>query len=118
MHVWGYRNYETRDDSRNNPIIGLLAGGEGWHNNHHADPTSARHGHKWWQFDLSWQTIRVMVLISLATEVALPSPNLVVTCRASASLSDDSSHLQMTGSKRVGRRSVRRMSDVFFFKVL
>jgi stearoyl-CoA desaturase (delta-9 desaturase) len=84
-HVWGYRNYETRDDSRNNPIIGLLAGGEGWHNNHHADPTSAWHGHKWWEFDLSWQTIRVLMLLGLATEVALPSPNLAVTYKASAS---------------------------------
>jgi sn-1 stearoyl-lipid 9-desaturase len=82
---WGYRNYETRDDSRNNPIIGLLAGGGGWHNNHHADPTSARHGHKWWEFDLSWQTIRVLMLLGLATEVALPSPNLAVTYKASAS---------------------------------
>src|SRR5579859_2569603 len=35
-HVWGYRNYATPDDSRNNPIVGLLTGGEGWHNNHHA----------------------------------------------------------------------------------
>ena len=88
-HVWGYRNYETRDDSRNNPIIGLLAGGEGWHNNHHADPTSARHGHKWWELDLSWQTIRVLMLLGLATKVALPSPNLAVTYKASASRPTD-----------------------------
>jgi stearoyl-CoA desaturase (delta-9 desaturase) len=51
-HIWGYRNYATPDDSRNNALVGLLAAGEGWHNNHHADPTSARHGHKWWEFDL------------------------------------------------------------------
>lgn len=78
-HVWGYRNYNTPDDSRNNPIIGLLAGGEGWHNNHHADPTSARHGHKWWEFDLSWTTIQLLMLLGLATKVALPSPNLAAT---------------------------------------
>jgi stearoyl-CoA desaturase (delta-9 desaturase) len=75
-HFWGYRNYDTPDDSRNNPIIGLLAGGEGWHNNHHADPGSARHGHKWWEFDLSWLTIRVLMLLGLATKVVLPSPAL------------------------------------------
>ena len=75
-HVWGYRNYETPDDSRNNVIIGLLAGGEGWHNNHHANPTSARHGHKWWEFDLAWLTIRVLMLLGLATKVALPSLSL------------------------------------------
>jgi stearoyl-CoA desaturase (delta-9 desaturase) len=44
-HLWGYRNYETPDNSRNSVLIGLLANCEGWHNNHHADPGSARHGH-------------------------------------------------------------------------
>ena len=75
-HVWGYRNYETPDRSRNNPIIGLLAAGEGWHNNHHAAPTSARHGHKWWEVDLAWMTIRVLMAFGLATEVILPARNL------------------------------------------
>jgi fatty-acid desaturase len=78
-HVWGYRNYNTPDDSRNNPLVGLLAGGEGWHNNHHADPTSARHGHKWWEFDLTWKTIQLFTLLGLASKVALPSPNLSAT---------------------------------------
>ncbi|HEX7883710.1 MAG TPA: acyl-CoA desaturase, partial [Afipia sp.] len=81
-HIWGYRSYNTPDDSRNNPIIGLLAGGEGWHNNHHADPTSARHGHKWWEFDLSWTTIQLLMLLGLATKVSLPSPNLAATYNA------------------------------------
>jgi len=76
LFVWGGA---LRNDSRNNPIIGLLAGGEGWHNNHHADPTSARHGHKWWEFDVAWLTIRVLMLLGLATKVALPSPNLAAT---------------------------------------
>jgi stearoyl-CoA desaturase (delta-9 desaturase) len=50
-HRWGYRNYETPDRSRNNLFVSLLVGGE-WHNNHHADPCSARQGHKWWEIDL------------------------------------------------------------------
>jgi fatty-acid desaturase len=83
-HVWGYRNYETPDGSRNNLIIGLLAGGEGWHNNHHAAPASARHGHYWWEFDLAWQTIRVLMLLGLATKVTLPSPNLAATFKSRA----------------------------------
>jgi fatty-acid desaturase len=58
-HLWGYRNYQTDEDSRNNIFIGLLAHGEGWHNNHDADPRSARHGHKWWEFDATWLTIRL-----------------------------------------------------------
>ena len=65
--------------SRNNILIGLLAGGEGWHNNHHAAPTSARHGHKWWEFDVAWLTIRVLGQLGLATKVCLPSPNLEAT---------------------------------------
>jgi fatty-acid desaturase len=75
-HVWGYRNYETPDRSRNNPLIALLAGGEGWHNNHHADPGAARHGHRWWEIDLAWLTLRMLMLLGLATHVALPSPDL------------------------------------------
>jgi fatty-acid desaturase len=78
-HVWGYRNYATNDDSRNNVLIGLLAAGEGWHNNHHADPGSARHGHKWWEFDLTWQIIRLLERLGLVTKVALPSPGLAAT---------------------------------------
>jgi stearoyl-CoA desaturase (delta-9 desaturase) len=85
-HLWGYRNYDTPDGSRNNPIIGILAGGEGWHNNHHADPTSARHGHKWWEFDLAWQAIRVLMWLGLATKVAQPSPDLAATFKARAAL--------------------------------
>jgi sn-1 stearoyl-lipid 9-desaturase len=81
-HVWGYRNYETPDGSRNNPIVALLASGEGWHNNHHADPASARQGHKWWEFDLTWLTIRLMMRLGLATNVNLPSPQLAATFSA------------------------------------
>lgn len=46
-HVWGYRNYETKDNSRNNWLVALVTWGEGWHNNHHADQRSAAHGHRW-----------------------------------------------------------------------
>ena len=59
-HVWGYRNYETDEDSRNNLVVGLISNGEGWHNNHHADPRSARHGHRWWEIDNTWLTIRFL----------------------------------------------------------
>ena len=47
-HLWGSRRFETRDDSRNSWWVALLSGGEGWHNNHHAHPVSARHGLKWY----------------------------------------------------------------------
>ncbi|USN99154.1 MAG: fatty acid desaturase [Phycisphaeraceae bacterium] len=72
-HLWGTRLYESHDESRNNPIVGVLAFGEGWHNNHHAFPTSARHGLAWWQFDLSYLVIRVLALLGLAHGVRVPS---------------------------------------------
>jgi fatty-acid desaturase len=71
-HLWGYRNYDTADQSRNNAVLALLNNGEGWHNNHHADPGSARHGHKWWELDVAWLTIRFFMLLGLATRVSLP----------------------------------------------
>ena len=76
-HLWGYRNYQTDEDSRNNVFIGLLAHGEGWHNNHHADPRSARHGHKWWEFDTTFLTIRLFEKLGLATDVVGPSPHVM-----------------------------------------
>jgi stearoyl-CoA desaturase (delta-9 desaturase) len=82
-HLWGYRNYETPDNSRNNILIGLLAGGEGWHNNHHAAPTSARHGHRWWEIDVAWLTIRVLMALRLAINVRLPSPSLAEAFKSS-----------------------------------
>jgi fatty-acid desaturase len=87
-HVWGYRNYDTADNSRNNVLVGILAGGEGWHNNHHADPTSARHGHQWWEFDFSWQMIRALRAVGLVWDVAQPSPALTGTALTSKTRAD------------------------------
>ena len=67
--MWGYRNYQTDDSSRNNLIIGFLSNGEGWHNNHHAHPVSARHGLKWYEFDLNWYAIWILQKLGLARRV-------------------------------------------------
>jgi stearoyl-CoA desaturase (delta-9 desaturase) len=71
-HLWGYRNYETKDNSRNSWWVALLTFGEGWHNNHHADQRSARHGHFWYEFDMSWITIRAMERVGLVWNVIGP----------------------------------------------
>jgi stearoyl-CoA desaturase (delta-9 desaturase) len=71
-HVWGYQNYETGDNSRNNILVGLWSNGEGWHNNHHADQRAAAHGHKWWEFDVTWITIRVLEKLGLVKNIVLP----------------------------------------------
>ena len=68
-HMWGYRNYETTDDSRNNWWVALITYGEGWHNNHHAHQRSAAHGHKWWEFDMTFMAIRLMQMCGLAWDV-------------------------------------------------
>ena len=71
-HIWGYRNYDTRDDSRNNLLVGLVSNGEGFHNNHHADPRSAAHGMRWFELDVSFITIRMLEMVGLAWNVVRP----------------------------------------------
>jgi len=68
-HLWGYRNYETRDASRNLWWVAVLAYGEGWHNNHHAHPSVAPAGHRWWEFDMTWWAIRALRAVGLAYDV-------------------------------------------------
>ena len=84
-HMFGQRDYQSTDESRNNFVCAMLSGGEGFHNNHHAFPTSARHGLEWWQFDLSWYVIRLMELTGLAWNVKLPSLELRESKRLPAS---------------------------------
>lgn len=68
-HMWGARRFSTRDDSRNNLLVALFTFGEGWHNNHHAHPTSARHGLAWWEFDISWLQIKLLRMLGIAKGV-------------------------------------------------
>ena len=68
-HMWGSRRFNTRDDSRNNWWVAAITFGEGWHNNHHAHPTSARHGLAWYEFDPSWLLLRVMRKVGLVSGV-------------------------------------------------
>jgi stearoyl-CoA desaturase (delta-9 desaturase) len=71
-HRWGYRTFDTPDESRNNWLVGLLSNGEGWHNNHHAEPRCAAHGQRWWELDVSYWTIRALERVGLASDVAMP----------------------------------------------
>lgn len=64
-HLWGSRPFATDDDSRNNPVVALLTLGEGWHNNHHRYPGSARQGFYWWQLDPCYWALRVMAALGL-----------------------------------------------------
>ena len=88
-HMWGVRRFATRDDSRNNWWVALLTFGEGWHNNHHAHPGSARHGIAWYEFDLNWYGISALRMLGLARDIKLlpaveQTPAQISDCNSAA----------------------------------
>jgi fatty-acid desaturase len=83
-HMWGRRRFTTRDDSRNNWWVALLTFGEGWHNNHHAHPTSARHGLAWYEFDPSWITLKILRRLGVARAVQCASIDSAAADRKAA----------------------------------
>jgi stearoyl-CoA desaturase (delta-9 desaturase) len=68
-HLWGRTRFDTGDDSRNSWWVALLTFGEGWHNNHHAYPSSARHGLRWYEIDFNWLGIRALQLLGIAHSI-------------------------------------------------
>jgi fatty-acid desaturase len=70
-HMWGSRRFKTKDTSTNNWWVALLTFGEGWHNNHHAHPVSARHGLRWFEFDPNWIGISVLRILGLAWDIKI-----------------------------------------------
>ena len=74
-HCWGSIAYDSGDSSKNNPWVAALTFGEGWHNNHHAFPNSARQGLQPGQLDLTWQHIRLLKALGLAEKIRLPMPS-------------------------------------------
>jgi stearoyl-CoA desaturase (Delta-9 desaturase) len=84
-HMIGQRAFATQDQSRNNGFVALISCGEGWHNNHHAFPSSARHGLERWQWDLSYAVIWLLARARLAHNLKLPSAGLVERSKNSKS---------------------------------
>jgi sn-1 stearoyl-lipid 9-desaturase len=72
-HAFGYRTYRTPDRSTNSWWVALMSWGEGWHNNHHAFPFSARHGLRWFEIDVTWWTIKLMAAMRLVDKVRVPT---------------------------------------------
>lgn len=72
-HRFGYRNYATRENSRNNWLVALLSSGEGWHNNHHWDPASASLRHRWWELDAMYLIICCLERLGLVWNVVHPN---------------------------------------------
>ena len=71
-HLFGYRNYSTDEGSRNNWFVALMTVGEGWHNNHHEDPSAASVQHRWWEVDISYYEIKLLARLGLASDVITP----------------------------------------------
>jgi sn-1 stearoyl-lipid 9-desaturase len=74
-HMWGSRRFKTHDHSTNNLVVAILTWGEGWHNNHHAHPTSARHGLRWYEVDVNWYGIWTLEKLGLAKKILLAKVN-------------------------------------------
>jgi stearoyl-CoA desaturase (delta-9 desaturase) len=74
-HKWGSRRFKTHDHSTNNLVVAILTWGEGWHNNHHAHPTSARHGLRWYEVDVNWYGIWTLEKLGLAKKILLAKVN-------------------------------------------
>ncbi len=83
-HMWGKRRFQTRDLSRNSWWVALLTFGEGWHNNHHAHPTSARHGLAWYEFDISWISLKVLKAFGIARNIKVAKLNAILPERKAA----------------------------------
>jgi fatty-acid desaturase len=83
-HMWGGRRFATRDNSRNNWWVALMTFGEGWHNNHHAHPTSARHGLAWYEFDPSWIQIKALKFFGIAKSVRVAKVTTALVEREAA----------------------------------
>jgi len=76
-HRFGYQTFRTGDRSTNCWWVALLTWGEGWHNNHHAFPFSARHGLRWFEVDVTWATIKVLAALKLARDIKLPTDAMI-----------------------------------------
>jgi stearoyl-CoA desaturase (delta-9 desaturase) len=87
-HRWGYRNFQTADNSTNLWWVAIFALGEGWHNNHHAQPGSAAHGMKWWELDLTWYFIRALESCGFAWKVVRPKAGAGGTAGVSSNYED------------------------------
>jgi stearoyl-CoA desaturase (Delta-9 desaturase) len=80
-HLMGRRRYATPDTSRNSLIIALITGGEGWHNNHHYLPASARQGFRWWEIDPTWYGLRALAAVRLVRDLKDPPSRLLDQAR-------------------------------------
>jgi stearoyl-CoA desaturase (delta-9 desaturase) len=75
-HKFGKRRYNTKDHSRNNWLLGWIAFGEGWHNNHHHYPSSVRLGFRWWEFDVTFYVLKALEKMGVIWDLRFPSAEI------------------------------------------
>ena len=102
-HLWGWQPFRTDDQSRDNPVFGVLALGEGWHATHHAFPTSARHGLRWWQLDVSYYAIRLLGWLHLAWDIRLPSQERIANALKSTQQGEQANPREETAKQINGQ---------------
>jgi len=86
-HLFGYRNYKTTDDSRNNWLLALITLGEGWHNNHHRYPASERQGFYWWEFDIAHYGLKALSWMGLVWDLKKPPQEILAEGRQATTTS-------------------------------
>ena len=103
-HTFGYRNYNTDEESTNNWLVAIFSFGEGWHNNHHADQRSAAHGQRWFEVDITYRLIKIMELMGLVWGVREPSQRVVAK---RLDIMVDQEGLRASEARRLGSEEVR-----------
>ena len=93
-HYWGYRNFETPDQSRNVIPVGVLIGGEELHNNHHEHAYSAKFSSQWWEFDVGWFYIRLLESVGLATVKRTARPGRAAGAIADAPMAEETQNIR------------------------
>ena len=103
-HTFGYRNYNTDEESTNNWLVAIFSFGEGWHNNHHADQRSAAHGQRWFEVDITYRLIKIMELVGLVWGVREPSQRVVAK---RLDIMVDQEGLRASEARRLGSADIR-----------
>lgn len=116
-HMWGYRNYDTKDRSRNLWWVALPTFGEGWHNNHHAFQRSARHGLRWWELDVTYYLIALLGFVGLARDIHKPQAGgITSTSQLAGSAGRGDQPCELAGEGVRPRPAASRHVDVAVFE--
>jgi hypothetical protein len=110
-HIFGYRNHDTDENSRNNWLVAIAACGEGWHNNHHADPACCTVRHRWWELDVTYLEVRALSLVGLAWDIVPRREERAARARAAVTAPDVPAATALSPRQPPGRPSSHARSS-------